>query len=137
MLRANQLYTKQLKCQFECITIDYLRHVISENGITMDLRKLQAIRDWSLPKIPKALRGFLGFTSYYRKFVRGYGGIAAPLNRMHKILMDNLTKAWDRMKVFADKHRTERAFKVGDVLLKLQPYCQSTARGAMPRKLSP
>lgn len=41
------------------------------------------------------------------------------------------------MKVFADKHRTERAFKVGDVLLKLQPYCQSTARGAMPRKLSP
>lgn len=57
---------------------------------------------------------------------------------MKKLLMDNLTKAGDHMKSFADKHRTERVFEVGDVvLLKLQPYRQPTVRGAMPHKLSP
>lgn len=59
-------------------------------------------------------------------------------DRVKKLLMDNLVKARERMKKFADLRRTERSFEVGDkVLLKLQPYRRSTARGAMPHKLSP
>lgn len=50
----------------------------------MDPRKLQAKEEWPLPKTTKALRGFLDLTRYYRKFVQGYGGIAAPLNAMLK-----------------------------------------------------
>lgn len=58
-------------------------------------------------------------------------------DRVKKLLMDNLIKAGDIMKTFADRHRSERSFELGDkVLLKLQPYRQSTARGAMPHKLS-
>lgn len=62
--------------------MDYLRPVISENRIAVDPRKLKAIKEWPLPKGPKALRGFLGLTSYYRKFVRAYGAIATLLNHM-------------------------------------------------------
>lgn len=57
-------------------------------------------------------------------------------DRIKKLLMDNLVKASERMKKFAYLRRTERSFEVGEkVLLKLQPYKQSTARGAMPHKL--
>lgn len=51
--------------------------------------------------------------------------------------MDNLIKAQDRMKTFADRRRSERNFEAEDVvLLKLQPYKQTTVREAMPRKHS-
>lgn len=51
--------------------------------------------------------------------------------------MDNLIKAKDQMKMFVNKHRTELSFKVGDrVLLKLQPYKQTTTQGATPQNLS-
>lgn len=60
-------------------------HAISENGISVNPRKLLAIKDRPLPKSPKALRGFLGLTGCYRKFVKCYGSVAAPLNKMlHK-----------------------------------------------------
>lgn len=84
VLKENHLYAKCSKCKFGCVRVDYFGHVITENGISVDPRKLQAIKDWPLPKNPKALRGFLGLTGYYRKFVRGYGGIASPLNKMLK-----------------------------------------------------
>lgn len=58
-------------------------------------------------------------------------------DRVKKLLMDNLIKARDKMKLFAGHQSTERSFEIGDrVLLKLQPYRQSTARGSMSHKLS-
>lgn len=58
-------------------------------------------------------------------------------DRVRRLLLDNLTKARDCMKIFADRHQSERHIEIGDmVLLKLQPYKQATARGAMPHKLT-
>lgn len=58
-------------------------------------------------------------------------------DRVKRLLLDNLNKARDRMKKFADRRCTERNFGVGNrVLLKLQPYKQGTAQGSMPHKLS-
>lgn len=84
LLRHHQLFAKLSKCKFECLFVDYLEHVILENGIVVDPKKLQAIEEWPLPRAPKALREFLKLIRYYRKFIQGYGGIAAPLNALLK-----------------------------------------------------
>jgi hypothetical protein len=64
--------------------VDYLSHIISKSGVKADPGKIQAMVDWPFPTNIKALRGYLGLTGYYRRFIKEYGSIAAPLTAMLK-----------------------------------------------------
>jgi len=68
------------KCSFFQNEVKYLGHIISEEGITTDPEKIAAVRDWPTPHTKKQLRSFLGFCSYYRKFVKGFSSLAKPLH---------------------------------------------------------
>lgn len=84
ILRANKLFVKKEKCSFGQEEVKYLGHIISINGVVVDPKKVAAILNWPKLATIKALRGFLGLTGYYRKFIQNYGKITRSLTDMLK-----------------------------------------------------
>jgi hypothetical protein len=84
LLTQHQLFLKQSKCSFGASEVEYLGHLVGKDGVRVDPKKIEAIQDWPHPKTLKSLHGFLGLTGYYRKFVKNYGKIAAPLTALLK-----------------------------------------------------
>jgi len=82
LLRQNQLYLKQSKCSFAQKSISYLGHIISSNGVSTDPSKITDMQNWPVPTSVTELRGFLGLTGYYRRFIKGYGLLTQPLNTL-------------------------------------------------------
>ena len=82
ILAANHLFAKEAKCRFGVISVDYLRHIISVDGVSVDPSKIQAVEEWPIPTTHMEVRGFLGLAGYYRKFVQHFGKIVAPLHQL-------------------------------------------------------
>ena len=79
-LQENNLKLKPSKCKLFRSKVSYLGHVVSQEGIHTDPSKIEAIKDWPVPKTTKDVRRFLGFSGYYRRFIKGFAAIARPLN---------------------------------------------------------
>ncbi|GBP02397.1 Retrovirus-related Pol polyprotein from transposon gypsy [Eumeta japonica] len=67
------------KSKFFMSEVEYLGHIIKHNRISTDPKKIRAIEKFPTPKTLKDLRGFLGLTGYYRRFVKNYAQVAKPL----------------------------------------------------------
>uniref|UniRef100_A0A3B1IWP2 Gypsy retrotransposon integrase-like protein 1 n=1 Tax=Astyanax mexicanus TaxID=7994 RepID=A0A3B1IWP2_ASTMX len=68
------------KCHFFRRSVRYLGHIVSEDGVETDPEKISALTTWPKPRNIRELKSFLGFTGYYRRFVKDYSKIARPLN---------------------------------------------------------
>ena len=102
-LKSAGLKLNPKKCQLFQRKVAYLGHTVSEEGIGTDPSKIDAVTTWPTPKSIKELRSFLGFCSYYRRFIRGFSTIARPLhiltekNRLY-VWNDNAELAFQELK---------------------------------------
>jgi hypothetical protein len=79
-----RLYDNLEKCTFCTNRVVFLGYVVTEQGIKVDLAKIEAIENWPQTKTVTQVRSFLGLTGFYRRFVKDFGSIAAPLNELTK-----------------------------------------------------
>ena len=98
---------KKKKCNFGQNSLEYFGHIILGNRVEADPSKLAAMAEWPRPKDAKGLRGFLGLTWYYRRFVKDYGKITQPLNALLKKdafhWREEATHAFEELKVAMKK----------------------------------
>jgi hypothetical protein len=83
-LRDHQLYAKFSKCEFWINEVPFLGHVISPEGITVNLGKVRDALDWKPPKSMHQVRSFLGLAGYYRRFILNFSMISKPIIELLK-----------------------------------------------------
>ena len=81
-LKKHNLRLKPSKSEFHVQRTKFVGCVVSPDGIEVDPDKIDKVQDWPIPKCTRDVQSFIGFANYYRQFIRGFSGIAAPLTTL-------------------------------------------------------
>jgi len=79
-LEENDLFVKPEKCKWKVREVEFLGVVIDPKGIEMQKEKVEEVLNWPVPRNVKEVQKFLGLTNYYRRFIKDFARIAAPLH---------------------------------------------------------
>jgi hypothetical protein len=109
-LREHKLYAKFSKCEFWLKEVQFLGHILSKNGISVDSSNVQQVMEWKAPTSVLEIRSFLGLAGYYRCFIPDLSKIAKP---MTQLLEKNSQFAWEA--------ECESAFRTLQTLLTTMP----------------
>nr|GEZ81889.1 putative reverse transcriptase domain-containing protein [Tanacetum cinerariifolium] len=82
LLKKEELYARFSKYEFWIPKVQFLGHVINNQGIHVDPAKIESIKDWASPKSPTEIHQFLGLAGYYRRFIEGFSKIAKPMTKI-------------------------------------------------------
>ena len=104
-LEKGKVICKLSKCEFRLREVSFLGHIVSEEGIQVNPKKVEVIIEWKPPRNVTEVRSFLGLAGYYRRFVKGFLMTVAPMTRL---LQKNVKFEWsekcqvsfDKLKVF-------------------------------------
>jgi len=79
-LEENDLFMKLEKCKWKVREVEFLGVVIGPKGVEMQKEKVEGVLNWLVPRNVKEVQKFLGLANYYRKFIKDFAQIAAPLH---------------------------------------------------------
>jgi len=82
ILREKQLYAKFSKCEFWLKEVNFLGHVTSTQGISVDPANVEAVLQWERPKTVTEIKSFVGLAGYYRRFIEDFSRVVAPLTQL-------------------------------------------------------
>ena len=102
-LRREKLYAKLDKCEFWLDSVSFLGHVISGEGVAVDLEKVKVVVKWKRPTSVFEIRSFLGLASYYRRFIKGFSKLSRPLTTLtrktaHFVWTDECEQCFQELK---------------------------------------
>jgi hypothetical protein len=83
-LRSRQLYAKFSKCEFWRQKVSFLGHVLTAEGVAVDLEKVEAISSWKQPTSVSEIRSFLGLAGYYQRFIPEFSKLTRPMTKLLK-----------------------------------------------------
>jgi hypothetical protein len=79
------LYLDIGKCEFGCTSTKYLGFIIQAGkGVSIDPKKVRAIKEWEAPTTVKGVHGFIGFANFYQEFIPNFSSILRPLYDLTK-----------------------------------------------------
>jgi len=79
-LEENNLFVKPEKCKWKVKEAEFLGVIISPKGVETQKEKVEGVLNWPAPRNVKEVQKFLGLTNYYRRFIKDFAKIAAPLH---------------------------------------------------------
>ena len=82
ILHEKKLYAKLKKCEFWLDRVPFLSHIISQEKLSVDPSKVEAVQSWPTPRNAREVRNFLELACYYRRFVEGFSQIATLLTQL-------------------------------------------------------
>ncbi len=81
-LRQAGLKLKPGKCTFLQCQVRYLVYFVSGDGVATDPAKIEKVARWPVPRTTKEVQQFVGFASYYRRFIKNFAETTKPLHRL-------------------------------------------------------
>ncbi|MBW0473630.1 hypothetical protein O181_013345 [Austropuccinia psidii MF-1] len=116
-LRANNLFAKASKFMFHVSSVEYMGYIVSSEGLKMDQAKVQQILNWPPPRSLKTLQSFLGFTSFYCRFIKNYSKKISSLTSFLK--KDSCHPLNEE--ALSQFHQLKEAFTTAPILSHLNP----------------
>ena len=81
-LEEHKLYAKLKQCEFWLEKVQFLGHIVTNDGISVDSTNVEAIVNWLRPTNVSKVRSFLGIAGYYQRFVEGFSKLALPITKL-------------------------------------------------------
>jgi hypothetical protein len=130
-LRDHQLYAKLSKCDFWLREIKFLGHTISQDGVSVDPKKVQEVMDWKPPTTLRQIRSFLGLAGYYRRFILDLSRIAKPMTELLKkgVKYEWSQKCEDAFHALRQHLTTAPVLAQPDNTKSFEVYCDASGTG--------
>lgn len=121
-LRENELFAKPTKCLFAQSELEFCGHIVGGGTLKPCQSKTAVIKEWPAPTNVHEVRQFLGLAAYYRRFVKGFSLISAPIYDLIK--EEDETIRQNRMRPIIWNKQSQAAFEILKEKLCTEPVLQ-------------